>query len=128
MLTVYGRESSPSRAAPTSGVSTGLSIACACRYQDNTNLTASLGKLRRFQMLCKARGQPTLLASVLRTAEGSRWRVGPFVLVTRALVSARRAPASSAWLSIDRLAGASSHAQMCHEILAFACRLVRNAC
>ena len=38
-------------------------------------MTVSLGKLRRFQLLCKARGQPTLLASVLRSAEGSKWRV-----------------------------------------------------
>ena len=35
----------------------------------------SLETLRRFQMLCKARGQPTLLASVLRSAEGPQWRV-----------------------------------------------------
>ena len=46
-----------------------------CRYQDNKQLAQSLEKLRRFQMLCKARGQPTLLASVLRSAEGPQWRV-----------------------------------------------------
>ena len=55
----------------------GATAASPCRYQEDIALTASLGKLRRFQLLCKARGQPTLLASVLRSSEGSRWRVRP---------------------------------------------------